>query len=511
MKKIQRALISVSNKKNLKPLLNSLKKFKIEIISSGGTYKEIKRLKYICSEVSEYTGATEILGGRVKTLHPKIHAGILNKRNNKSHHKDLINNNFENIDLVIVNFYPFEETLKKTSNHKKIIENIDIGGPAMVRAAAKNYNDVTVITSSSQYEELIKELAKYKGSTSQYFRKRMSQIAFSETAYYDALISSYFNKITNYNFPEKKIIYGNLIEKLRYGENPHQTSAIYSQNKFLNIKKIHGKQLSYNNYNDIFSALTISKSLPNNTGIVIIKHANPCGVSILKDKVECYKSALACDPVSAFGGIVSCNFRVNKELALELNKLFLEVIIGKNFDSDALKILKKKKNLRLIDSSNFKCNDILKFASVNNNILVQSEDNKIFTKKDFRVVSKKKPTKSQFNDLIFAFNICRYVKSNAIVLASNKTTIGIGSGQPSRLDSCQIAIDKMNKFAVHSSDIVAASDAFFPFVDGIEKLVQSGAKAVIQPSGSIKDKEIIKFANETGTVLIFSKTRHFRH
>ena len=251
--------------------------------------------------------------------------------------------------------------------------------------------------------------------------------------------------------------------------------------------------------------------LPNNTGIVIIKHANPCGVSILKDKVECYKSALACDPVSAFGGIVSCNFRVNKELALELNKLFLEVIIGKNFDSDALKILKKKKNLRLIDSSNFKCNDILKFASVNNNILVQSEDNKIFTKKDFRVVSKKKPTKSQFNDLIFAFNICRYVKSNAIVLASNKTTIGIGSGQPSRLDSCQIAIDKMKKFTNPISDVVAASDAFFPFVDGIEKLIQFGIKAVVQPSGSINDKEIIKFANETGTVLIFSKTRHFRH
>jgi phosphoribosylaminoimidazolecarboxamide formyltransferase / IMP cyclohydrolase len=511
MKKIKRALISVSDKKDLKPLLRVLKKFKVEIISSGGTYKEIKKLRYACTEVSDYTGSPEILGGRVKTLHPKIHAGILNKRNNKSHNQDLIDNNFDNIDLVIVNFYPFEQTLENTSNHKKIIENIDVGGPTMVRAAAKNYNDVTVITSNSQYEELINELTRLNGSTSLEFRQKMSRTAFTETAYYDALISNYFNKITNNHFPEKKIISGNLVEKLRYGENPHQESAIYSKKKSLDIAQLHGKQLSYNNYNDIFAALTISKSLPKNTGVVIIKHANPCGVSALKDPVACYKSALACDPISAFGGIVSCNFKINKKLALELQKLFLEVIIGDNFDAEALKILKKKKNLRLIDASNFHPNEILKFISANQNILIQSEDSKIFSKKDFTVVSKKKPTKSQFDDLIFALNVCRFVKSNAIVLSSNRTTIGIGSGQPSRLDSCQIAIDKMKKFTNLSTDIVAASDAFFPFVDGIEKLIQSGVKAVIQPSGSINDKEIIKFANETNTVLIFSKTRHFRH
>ena len=242
-----------------------------------------------------------------------------------------------------------------------------------------------------------------------------------------------------------------------------------------------------------------------------MKHANPSGVSILKDSVECYKSALACDPISAFGGIVSCNFRINKKLALELNKLFLEVVIGNNFDRDALKILKKKKNLRLIDASDFKLSEIFKFNSANENILLQSEDKKKFVKNDFKIVSKKKPSKIQFDNLIFAFNVCRYVKSNAIVLASNKTTAGIGSGQPSRLDSCQIAIDKMRKFSTISTDIVAASDAFFPFVDGIEKLVQVGVKAVIQPSGSIRDKTIIKFADETDTVLIFSKTRHFRH
>ena len=511
MKKIKRALISVSDKRNLKPLLTILKKNKVEIITSGGTYREIKKLKFKCIEVSKYTSSPEILDGRVKTLHPKIYAGILNIRNNKSHYHDLIKNNFEDIDLVIVNFYPFEETLKKTSDHNKIIENIDIGGPTMVRAAAKNYNDVTVLTSSSQYNEFINEMLKFKGSTSEYFRKTMSQIAFTETAYYDALISNYFNKITNNHFPKKKIIYGNLIEKLRYGENPHQESAIYSQNNFLKIKQLHGKQLSYNNYNDIFAALTISKSLSKNTSTVIVKHANPCGVSVLKNNVECYKSALACDPISAFGGIVSCDFKVKKKLALELNKLFFEVIIGNKFDHDALKILKKKKNLRLIDASSFNLSEIYKFNSVNENILLQSEDKKIFKKADFKIVSKRKPSKSQFDDLIFAFNVCRYVKSNAIVLASNKTTVGIGSGQPSRLDSCQIAIDKMRKFTKPLSDIVAASDAFFPFTDGIEKLVQSGVKAVIQPAGSIRDKEIIKFANETNTILVFSKTRHFRH
>ena len=511
MKKIKRALISVSDKKNLKPLLKILKRNKIEIVSSGGTYKVIKKLNFKCIEVSSYTGSPEILEGRVKTLHPKIHAGILNKRNNKLHLRDLIKNNFKNIDLVIVNFYPFEKTIKSTSNHKKIVENIDVGGPTMVRAAAKNYNDVTVITSNSQYDELIKEMVKYKGATSHDFRRKMSEIAFSETAYYDSLISNYLNRKNKNYFPQKKIIYGNLIEKLRYGENPHQESAIYSQNNFLKIKQYHGKKLSYNNYNDIFTALAISKSLPKNTGTVIVKHANPCGVSILKDNVKCYKSALACDPISAFGGIVSCNFRIRKKLAIELDKLFLEVIIGNNFDYDALKILKRKKNLRLIDASNFTFSEIFNFTSTNGNMLVQSEDRNEFNKKDFKIVSKKKPSSSQFDDLLFAFNICRFVKSNAIVLASNKTTIGIGSGQPSRLDSCQIAINKMRKLTNPSSNVVAASDAFFPFVDGIEKLVQSGVKAVIQPEGSIRDKEIIKFANETNTILIFSKTRHFRH
>jgi len=511
MNKIKTALISVSDKKNLKPLLNILKKNKVKIISSGGTYKEIKKLKFKCLEVSEFSNSPEILEGRVKTLHPKIHAGILNKRSKESHQNEMRVNEFENIDLVIVNFYPFENTLKNTSNHNKIIENIDVGGPTMVRSAAKNYKDVTVVTSSSQYEELIEELKNNKGSTTLKFREKLSRIAFTETAYYDSVISNYFNKISDTIFPDKRTFHANLVEVLRYGENPHQKSAIYLNNSVLNIKQIHGKQLSYNNYNDIFAALTISKSLPKNNGTVIVKHANPCGVSVKKNHLKSYMAALECDPISAFGGIVSCNYKVTKNVAEELNKLFLEVIIANNFDTDALKILKKKKNLRLIDASNYTLKDELKFISNNDAILVQSEDINTFNIKDFKIVSKKKPNQSQMKNLIFAFNICRYVKSNAIVLAANETTAGIGSGQPSRLDSCQIAIDKMKKFTNTKNEIVAASDAFFPFVDGIEKLVQSGITAVIQPSGSIKDKEIIKFANETNTILVFSKTRHFRH
>ena len=511
MSKIKNALISVSDKKNLRPLLNILKKYDIKIISSGGTFKEIRKLKFKCLDVSTFSNSPEILQGRVKTLHPKIHAGILNKRSKKSHQNEMRENNFENIDLVIVNFYPFENILKNTNNHNKIIENIDVGGPTMVRSAAKNYKDVTVITSSNQYEELIEELKNNKGSTSLNFREKLSRIAFTETAYYDSVISNYFNKISDTTFPDKKVFHANLIQTPRYGENPHQKSAIYSKNNEINIKQIHGKQLSYNNYNDIFAALTISKSLPKNIGTVIVKHANPCGVSIKKKHLESYISALKCDPLSAFGGIVSCNYKITKKIAEELNKLFLEVIIGNKFDDGALKVLKRKKNLRLIDASTYTLKNDLKFISNYEEILVQSEDINAFNVKDFKVVSKKKPNKIQMRNLIFAFNICRYVKSNAIVLVANETTAGIGSGQPSRLDSCQIAIDKMKKFINTKDEVVAASDAFFPFTDGIEKLVQSGITAVIQPSGSIRDKEIIKFANETNTILIFSKTRHFRH
>ena len=513
MKKIKQALISVSDKKELKSILKILKKFKINIISSGGTFKEIKKLGYQCIEVSKFTNSSEILGGRVKTLHPKIHAGILSKRNNSLHKKQMLKNRYENIDLVVVNFYPFEKNLEKTKNKRKIVENIDVGGPAIVRAAAKNYNDVTVISNIDQYDKLIKELKKNKGSTSIKFREKLSEEAFAETAYYDSIVANYFTDITKNNFPKKKLVYGNLIEKLRYGENPHQEAAIYSYNKSLNLIQLHGKKLSYNNYNDLYSALNISKNLPKNIGTVIVKHANPCGVSLHKNKLESYKKALGCDPVSAYGGIVSCNFKIDKKLALELNKIFFEIIIGNGFDKHAIKILKKKKNIIIIDAYNLKIKNFNNLISNFNTLMFQSPDNKIVNRKNLRIVSRRKPNIKTLKNLIFAFNICRNVKSNAIVLAKNETTVGIGSGQPSRLDSCKIAIKKMNQYQSYNvnDEIVAASDAFFPFVDGIETLVQSGISAIIQPSGSIRDNEIIKFANQTNTILVFSNTRHFKH
>ena len=514
MKKIKNALISVSDKTNLKSIIEILKNYKINIISSGGTYKKIKNLGYDCSEISDFTNFPEILDGRVKTLHPKVHAGILNQRNKKTHTKEMKKFNFENIDLVIVNFYPFEKTLKKNLNNKKIIENIDIGGPSMVRAAAKNYQYVTVITSIDQYKDLNIELKKFKGTSSLNFRKKMAQKAFLETGFYDYLIAQYLDKFSSEKFPEKKIITANKSSILRYGENPHQSGALYTIDSSKNqISLISGKELSYNNYNDLFAAINLSKSLPKNRGTVIVKHSNPCGVSINKNKINSLKEALNCDPISAFGGIISFNFRINKNIALELKNLFVEIIIGHGFDKEALKILKKKKNLRIIDSSYIKLDAEQSLISNNNNILIQSNDFKVFSKKDFTVVSKLKPSKKIMENLIFAFNVCRFVKSNAIVLSKNYRTLGIGSGQPSRIDSCKIAIDKMNTFFkdTNKKDICAASDAFFPFIDGIQKLVFGGVSAIIQPSGSIRDKEVIKFANKLGIILVFSKTRHFKH
>ncbi len=512
MKKIKRALISVADKNNLKFLLQNLKKFEVELISSGGTHKEIKKLGFKCKEVSKYTNSPEILSGRVKTLHPKIHAGILSERKLKSHKNDLKKNNYGEIDLVIVNFYPFEKTISKTRDHKKIIENIDIGGPAMVRAAAKNYNDVTVITNIQQYENLIKNINTNKGTTSLEFRKKAAMYAFGETAYYESLIYKYFCKISDNKFPKKMVLGFNHQETLRYGENPHQSASIYSSSMDLNLIKLSGKQLSYNNYIDIFSALEISKTFPKNRGTVIVKHGNPCGVSIHKKNTEGFILAYKSDPISAFGGIVSCNFNISKKIAIELNKLFFEVIIGNGFNKDALKILKKKRNIRLIDSKNYRISNKNNLISNMDFALTQYPDIKDFKFNDFKIVSKVKPSKKTFENLIFAFNICKFVKSNAIVLTNENSTVGIGSGQPSRLDSCDIAIRKMRKFHNTSNkEILAASDAFFPFVDGIEKLVQNGVSGIIQPSGSIRDKEIINFANKTGTILIFSKSRHFKH
>jgi len=496
-------------------LLKTLKRFNINIISSGGTYASIKKLGYKCTELSKYTGFKEMLDGRVKTLHPKIHAGILHDRQNKKHKSEMSKQNFPAIDLIVVNFYPFQKIVLSSKNPKQIIENIDIGGPTMVRAAAKNFNNVTIITNKDDYGSLIEELENLKGKTSLKFRELMSSKAFGLTAYYDAMIANWFNKKLKIKFPERKTIFGRKFQKLRYGENPHQQSSIYINDyndKHLKFDQIHGKELSYNNYSDMFASLEILNSLKKNSGTVIIKHANPCGVSENKIPLISFKNAYASDPISAFGSVIACNYRINKKTALEINKNFLEVILAKGFDKDALNILKKKKNLRIIDISKFTIKNLTTTKSFNNSFLLQSKDELVLDKKKFKCVTKIKPTKKEISEMEFAFNVCKHVKSNAIVLTNNFSTIGIGAGQPSRLDSCKIASQKARQFQPSKiKNSIAASDAFFPFADGIQTLIKNGVKIIVQPGGSVKDQEVINEANKAKIKMVFTGIRHFNH
>jgi len=513
--KVKNALISVSNKENLTSLLKTLKKFNINIISSGGTYASIKKLGYQCTELSNYTGFKEMLDGRVKTLHPKIHAGILHDRHDKKHKKEMSKQNFPAIDLIVVNFYPFQKIVTNTKNPKQIIENIDIGGPTMVRAAAKNFKNVSIVTDRNDYKSLIKELEISKGKTSLKFRELMSSKAFGLTAYYDAMIANWFNKRLKIEFPERKTIFGRKLQKLRYGENPHQQSSIYVSDyddKQLGFYQIHGKELSYNNYNDMFASLEILNSLKKNSGTVIIKHANPCGVSQNKVPLLSLKNAYASDPVSAFGGVIACNYKIDKKIASEINKNFLEVILARGFDKKSLEILKSKKNLRVIDISNFKLKSLTAIKSFDGSFLAQSKDNIIIDKKKLKCVTKIKPNKKELAEIQFAFNICKHVKSNAIVLCNNFSTIGIGASQPSRLDSCKIAVQKAKQFQPSKiRNSIAASDAFFPFSDGINILIKAGVKTIIQPGGSIRDQEVINAANKAKVRMFFTGIRHFNH
>jgi len=513
--KIKNALISISDKENLTSLLKVLKKFNVKIISSGGTYVSIKKLGYECTELSKYTGFKEMLDGRVKTLHPKIHAGILHDRQNKKHQFEMTKQNFPSIDLIIVNFYPFQKIVMETTSAKNIIENIDIGGPTMVRAAAKNFNNVSIITNKNDYGHLINEIEKNKGYTTLKFRELMSSKAFGLTAYYDAMIANWFNKKLKIEFPEKKTIFGRKLQELRYGENPHQKSSIYVSDyndKQLGFTQIQGKELSYNNYNDMFASLEILNSLQKKPGTVIVKHANPCGVSEHKNPLISFKNAFASDPISAFGGVIACNFKITKKIAAEINKKFLEVILAKGFDRESLMILNKKKNLRIIDITRFKLKNISSLKIFDGSFLIQSKDLVIFDKKKLKFVTKLKPNKKELTEIEFAFNICKYVKSNAIILCNNFSTIGIGAGQPSRLDSCNIATQKAKQFQPSKiKNSVAASDAFFPFPDGIKTLIKAGVKIIVQPGGSIRDQEVINAADKAKIKMIFTGIRHFNH
>jgi len=513
--KIKTALISVSDKTDLSKILKTLNKYKVKIISSGGTFRAIKKLGYSCEDVSSYTNFKEMLDGRVKTLHPKIHAGILYDRSNKKHSREMYKQKFSSIDLIIVNFYPFQKIATSSKSNKEIIDNIDIGGPTMVRSAAKNFKNVLIITNKNDYADLVNEIEKNKGKTSLNFREYMSSKAFGLTAYYDSMIANWFNKKLNIKFPERKTIFGKRFKELRYGENPHQRSSIYISNyndTELGLHQLSGKELSYNNYNDIFASLEILHSSGKKPSTVIVKHANPCGVSTNNSALNSFKNAYACDPVSAFGGVIACNFKLNRMLAREITKNFLEVIMANGFEKDALNILKKKKNLRIIDISKYKQKNKMNLKIFDNSFLIQEKDKIIFNKKELKFVTKNKPTQNELKEIEFAFNISKHVKSNAIVLTNNMSTIGIGAGQPSRVDSCKIAIQKTKLFQKNKiKNSVAASDAFFPFADGLKLLIAAGVKVIVQPGGSIRDQEIINIANKAKVKMVFTGIRHFNH
>ena len=518
--KIKTALISVSDKSGLEKVVQSLKEHNIKIVSTGGTAKSIADMGIDVTDISSLTNFPEMMDGRVKTLHPNVHGGLLSKRDDEDHVNSQEEHGIEDIDLIIVNLYPFEQTIKSEKNEEICIENIDIGGPAMLRSAAKNHEFVTVVTDISDYDELINEINKSNGSTTLEFRKKLAAKTFSTTAYYDSLISNWFYR--NTEEPIKKFsTSAELSSTLRYGENPHQSASLYKssmqQSGIPYAKLLQGKELSYNNINDADAALQLIKEFDKETpSVAIIKHANPCGVASGDSLCEAYMKAFSCDTTSAFGGIIALNQTIDKDTASEIIKIFTEVIIAPDVNDEAKEIFQSKNNLRVLTlSSLYEQNNSQNYKSIEGGILVQSNDNEATTKSDLKVVTEKKPSNTEIEDMLFAFKVCKHVKSNAIIYVKNKKTIGIGAGQMSRIDSAKIASQKnseMDQSEENSlENSVVASDAFFPFADGLLVTISSGAKAVIQPGGSVKDDEVIEAANKAGISMVFTGVRHFRH
>ncbi len=519
MIKIKRALISVSDKKGIIDFAKTLIKFNVEILSTGGTAKLLAENNISVIEVSDYTGFPEMLDGRVKTLHPKIHGGILGKRDDEKHLQTMIKSDIPLIDLVVVNLYPFEATISKENCPlSEAIENIDIGGPAMIRSSAKNYNGVAVVTDASDYKMIEDALEKNDGALNLECRFNLAKKAFEHTAKYDSAISNYLNGLdTNKNvtYPNKLNLIFNKKMDLRYGENPHQSASFYvdeiaNKGSLASFKQLQGKELSYNNLNDADTAWECVKSfkLPS---CVIVKHANPCGVGSSQDLLNAYKKAFSTDPTSAFGGIIACNTILDKNTASQIITQFVEVVIAPSYDPESLKIFESKPNIRLLEvtlDSNFNTFELKKIGG---GLLVQSPDNFNIDMNHCKIVFKLKPNEEQMDDMLFAWRVAKYVKSNAIVFCKNNQTLGIGAGQMSRVDSTKIASIKAQNANLNLTNSVVASDAFFPFRDGIDVLAAAGAKCVIQPGGSLRDEEVISAADELGLVMLFTGYRHFRH
>ena len=502
LQKIKRCLISVSDKSGIVELSEYLISKGVEIVSTGGTRKLLESNNLAVKDISEFTNFPEIMDGRVKTLHPNVHGALLGVPTNEKHMQQAADNNIAPIDLVIINLYPFVETVAKTDDEDMIIENIDIGGPSMVRSTAKNFAFKTVITGAEQYADLVKQMDENDGATSFEFRKDLAKAAFSRTAKYDTAISEWFNK-------GKFSLSGDLKQELRYGENSHQEAAIYSNSDsgIVNAKQLQGKALSYNNLNDSDAAYNLVLEFEK-PGCSIIKHANPCGVAISDNLLDAYKMALASDSKSAFGGIVALNGKIDAALAGKLSKMFYEVIIAKDIDDDALEILAAKKNLRVL-IADFKKESQKQIKTVSGGFLMQDLDQKLITKDDLKLVSKATANEEEIEQLIFAMSVCKHVKSNGITMVKDFKTAGIGAGQTSRVDAMEIACKKAKDNGISGGYL--ASDAFFPFADNIEIAASYGVKAIIATGGSVRDEEVIAKADEEGIALYFIETRHFKH
>jgi len=526
LRRVARALISVSDKTGLVEFARVLMTHGVELVSTGGTRKALAEAGLAVRDVADLTQFPEMMDGRLKTLHPKVHGGLLAIRENPEHEAAMLAHDIRPIDLLVVNLYPFESTLAKGAPFEECVENIDIGGPAMIRAASKNHDDVAVVVDPDDYAALIEELAETKGATRLATRRRLAQKAFARTAAYDAAISNWLAQELGEASPPLRAFGGRLAEPMRYGENPHQAAGFYLTGEkrpgVATARQLQGKQLSYNNVNDTDAAFEcVAEFDPARTAaVVIVKHANPCGVAEGPTLAEAYAKALRCDPVSAFGGIVALNRKLDAAAAREIVKIFTEVIIAPDADEESIAIIGAKKNLRLLLTGGVPDPRApgWTYRSVSGGFLAQSRDNALVDDMDLRVVTERQPTARELADLKFAFRVVKHVKSNAIVYAKDGATVGIGAGQMSRVDSSRIAAHKAMEAARAeglteslAKGAVVASDAFFPFADGLLAAAEAGATAVIQPGGSINDKDVIAAANAQGLAMVFTGMRHFRH
>ncbi len=525
-RKIRRALLSVSDKTGLVDFAKALGKHNIDLVSTGGTAKALREAGLEVIDVAEVTGSPEMMDGRVKTLHPKIHGGLLAMRDNPEHTAAMDTFEIPPIDLLVVNLYPFEATVAAGADFETAIENIDIGGPAMIRAGAKNHGGVAVVVDPDDYAQVLEEIATHQGCSTGRTRRHLAAKAFAHTAAYDAAIATWFAEQLGVSAPHKRVFAGTREAVLRYGENPHQSAAFYKTAEqrpgIATAQQLQGKELSFNNLNDTDAAFELVAEFDPKTSaaVAIIKHANPCGVAVAATLAEAYKKAFACDSVSAFGGVVALNTTLDAEAATEIVKIFTEVIIAPNATDEAKAIVATKKNLRLLLAGGLPDPGAegMNVRSLAGGLLVQSRDKRLVDQAGLKVVSERKPSEKEFADLFFAFTVAKHVKSNTIVYAKDGATVGIGAGQMSRVDAARIAARK----AKDASDAlglaepmtigsVAASDAFFPFADGLEVVAEAGATAVIQPGGSMRDDEVIAAADEAGLAMIFTGMRHFRH